>query len=100
MHQLSLRDTTIALKLKMYLERKQALANSASSPFAQGPSLAEPRPVAMALITAKTNENMSTHDYDYTFWSIGDDERYLDNVMLWTELSTLFGVGMTNDRLS
>ncbi|GJJ77433.1 geranylgeranyl transferase type-1 subunit beta [Entomortierella parvispora] len=73
-HQLSLRDTTIALKLKMYLERKQALTYSASNPFAKGPSLEEPRPVTMALFTAKTNENMSTHDYDYTFWSIGDDE--------------------------
>ncbi|KAF9976231.1 hypothetical protein BGZ73_008938 [Actinomortierella ambigua] len=28
----------------------------------------------MALITTKTLDNMATHDYDYTFWAVGDDE--------------------------
>ncbi|KAI1317806.1 hypothetical protein EDD11_007828 [Mortierella claussenii] len=71
-HQLSLRDKTVALNLKVYLERKRALSTSPSNPFA--PRLHEAFPVTMTLFTAKTNENMSTHDYDYTFWSIGDDE--------------------------
>ena len=64
----------VALNLKMYLERKQALAFKASNPFAAARQI-EHLPVLMALFTAKTNENMSTHDYDYTFWSVGDDER-------------------------
>ncbi|KAF9355074.1 hypothetical protein BGX26_007010 [Mortierella sp. AD094] len=42
------------------------------NPFA--PRQGEPSPVSMALFTAKTNENRSTHDYDYTFWRVGDDE--------------------------
>jgi hypothetical protein len=72
-HQLSLRDKAVALNLKIYLEKKRALSSSPSNPFA--PPQDEPFPVTMALFTAKTNENMSTHDYDYTFWSVGDDER-------------------------
>ncbi|KAG0042437.1 Geranylgeranyl transferase type-1 subunit beta [Gryganskiella cystojenkinii] len=72
-HQQSLRDMAVALKLKMYMERKQALAFSTSNPFAAARHV-EPFPVLLALVTAKTNENMSTHDYNYTFWSVGDDE--------------------------
>ncbi|KAF9292927.1 hypothetical protein BGZ88_005961 [Linnemannia elongata] len=71
-HQLSLRDKAVALNLKIYLEKKRALSSSPSNPFA--PPRDEPFPVTMALFTAKTNENMSTHDYDYTFWNVGDDE--------------------------
>ncbi|KAG0212093.1 hypothetical protein BGX28_006854 [Mortierella sp. GBA30] len=81
-HQLSLRDKAVALSLKEYLERKRALSSPtspvrpSSNPFAvqSDKESPEPFPVSMALFTAKTNENMSTHDYDYTFWSIGDDE--------------------------
>ncbi|KAF9956272.1 hypothetical protein BGZ72_002861 [Mortierella alpina] len=81
-HELSLRDRAVALKLKQYLERKRALSSPmspalpSSNPFAAQPEQEspEPFPVSMALFTAKTNENMSTHDYHYTFWCIGDDE--------------------------
>ncbi|KAF9171549.1 hypothetical protein BGX21_007961 [Mortierella sp. AD011] len=71
-HTLSLRDRTVALNLKMYLERKLAQSSSPMNPFA--PRQGEPSPISMALFTAKTNENRSTHDYDYTFWRVGDDE--------------------------
>ncbi|KAF9366157.1 hypothetical protein BGX34_005708 [Mortierella sp. NVP85] len=71
-HQLSLRDKAVAFNLKTYLERKLARQSPASSnPFAPRN---EPSPVCMALLTSKTNENRSTHDYNYTFWSIGGDE--------------------------
>ncbi|KAF9963617.1 hypothetical protein BGZ70_007296 [Mortierella alpina] len=81
-HELSLRDRAVALKLKQHLERKRALSSPispalpSSNPFAAQPEQEnpEPFPVSMALFTAKTNENMSTHDYDYTFWCVGDDE--------------------------
>ncbi|KAG0365666.1 hypothetical protein BGZ54_006319 [Gamsiella multidivaricata] len=73
-HQLSLRDKAVALNLKLYLERKLALFSpSSSNPFATRKKDGL-FPVSMALFTAKTNENRSTHDYDYTFWSVGDDE--------------------------
>ncbi|KAF9202811.1 hypothetical protein BGZ49_007059 [Haplosporangium sp. Z 27] len=49
-----------------------ALASSPTNPFA--PRQGDPFPVLMALFTAKTNENRSTHDYDYTFWKVGDDQ--------------------------
>ncbi|KAG0308212.1 hypothetical protein BGZ98_008635 [Dissophora globulifera] len=76
-HAMSLRDRAVALNLKMYLERKRALTSSTSlNPFL--PRKDEPFPVTMALFTAKTNENMSTHDYNYTFWSVGDDESSFD----------------------
>jgi hypothetical protein len=76
-----LRDKAVALSLKIYLERKQAMAFP--NPFDSHQnairddmtSSSTPLPVTKALFTAKTNENMSTHDYDYTLWSVGDDER-------------------------
>ncbi|KAF8928256.1 hypothetical protein BGZ47_001728 [Haplosporangium gracile] len=77
-HQLSLRDKAVALNLKVYLEKKRALSSSPSNPFA--PPQDEPFPVTMALFTGKTNENMSTHDYDYTFWNVGDDESSFDPI--------------------
>ncbi|KAG9071756.1 hypothetical protein KI688_005972 [Linnemannia hyalina] len=81
-HQLSLRDKAVALNLKIYLEKKRALSSSPSNPFA--PPRDEPFPVTMALFTAKTNENMSTHDYDYTFWNVGDDESSFDPISVET----------------
>ncbi|KAF9923337.1 hypothetical protein FBU30_006607 [Linnemannia zychae] len=81
-HQLSLRDKAIALNLKIYLEKKRALSSSPFNPFA--PPQDEPFPITMALITAKTNENMSTHDYDYTFWNVGDDESAFDPILVET----------------
>ncbi|KAF9086803.1 hypothetical protein BGX29_001215 [Mortierella sp. GBA35] len=81
-HQLSLRDKAVALNLKIYLEKKRALSSAPSNPFA--PAQDEPFPVTMALFTAKTNENMSTHDYDYTFWSVGDDESSFDAISVET----------------
>ncbi|KAG0318431.1 hypothetical protein BGZ97_003782 [Linnemannia gamsii] len=81
-HQLSLRDKAVALNLKIYLEKKRALSSSPSNPFA--PPQDEPFPVTMALFTAKTNENMSTHDYDYTFWSVGDDESSFNPISVET----------------
>ncbi|KAG0012052.1 hypothetical protein BGZ80_000242 [Entomortierella chlamydospora] len=48
------------------------------NPFA--PRQGEPSPVSMALFTAKTNENRSTHDYDYTFWRVGDDEDAFESI--------------------
>ncbi|KAF9137848.1 hypothetical protein BG015_002593 [Linnemannia schmuckeri] len=81
-HQLSLRDKAVALNLKIYLEKKRALSSSPSNPFA--PPQDEPFPVTMALFTAKTNENMSTHDYDYTFWNVGDDESSFDPISVET----------------
>lgn len=83
-HQLSLRDKAVALSLKIYLERKQAMASPSPFDSHQGSAISKddistsstPLPVSVALFTAKTNENMSTHDYDYTLWSVGDDERY------------------------
>ncbi|KAK3848253.1 MAG: hypothetical protein J3R72DRAFT_470357 [Linnemannia gamsii] len=81
-HQLSLRDKAVALNLKIYLEKKRALSSSPSNPFA--PPQDEPFPITMALFTAKTNENMSTHDYDYTFWSVGDDESSFDPISVET----------------
>ncbi|KAG0279912.1 hypothetical protein BGZ95_011887 [Linnemannia exigua] len=77
-HQLSLRDKAVALNLKIYLEKKRALSSSPFNPFA--PPQDEPFPITMALFTAKTNENMSTHDYDYTFWKVGDDESSFDPI--------------------
>ncbi|ORZ23863.1 hypothetical protein BCR41DRAFT_368971 [Lobosporangium transversale] len=68
-HELSLRDKAVALNLKMYLEKKRASLQP-SNPFA--PSDDQLFIVIFALFTAKTNENRSTHDYDYTFWSIED----------------------------
>ncbi|KAF9903129.1 hypothetical protein EC991_004155 [Linnemannia zychae] len=81
-HQLSLRDKAVALNLKIYLEKKRALSSSPSNPFA--PAQDEPFPISVALITAKTNENMSTHDYDYTFWNVGDDESSFDPISVET----------------
>ncbi|KAG0285999.1 hypothetical protein BGZ96_009851 [Linnemannia gamsii] len=81
-HQLSLRDKAVALNLKIYLEKKRALSSSPSNPFA--PPQDEPFPVTMALFTAKTNENMSTHDYDYTFWNVGDDESSFNPISVET----------------
>lgn len=72
-HQLSLRDKAVALNLKLYLERNLARLIASSNPFA--PRNEEPFPVSMALFTAKANEDGSTHDYDYTFWSVGKDDR-------------------------
>ncbi|KAF8929773.1 hypothetical protein EDD21DRAFT_372053 [Dissophora ornata] len=78
-HQLSLRDKAVALNLKMYLERKHALSLPTSlNPFETRKD--DHFPVLMSLFTAKTNENRSTHDYDYTFWSIGDDESSFEAV--------------------
>ncbi|KAG0261473.1 hypothetical protein BG011_001000 [Mortierella polycephala] len=94
-HQLSLRDRTVALNLKIYLDRRRALSSSRepisrpnSNPFAQksppppSPKRSEdvedenPFPISMALLTSKTNESMSTHDYDYTFWTIDDESSF------------------------
>ncbi|KFH64453.1 hypothetical protein MVEG_09189 [Podila verticillata NRRL 6337] len=85
-HQLSLRDKAVALNLKIYLERKQAMTSPNPFDIHQSairddmPTSASPLPVSMALFTAKTNENMSTHDYDYTLWSVGDDESSFEAV--------------------
>ncbi|KAG0360032.1 hypothetical protein BG005_011639 [Podila minutissima] len=89
-HQLSLRDKAIALSLKIYVERKQAMASP--NPFDSHQSsaigrddmstISTPLPVSMALFTAKTNENMSTHDYDYTLWSVGDDESSFETISI------------------
>ncbi|KAG0231759.1 hypothetical protein BGW41_002111 [Actinomortierella wolfii] len=64
-HTLSLRDSTVALSLKNYLEQERARSYSYHL-FQQ--------PVLVALITTKTLDDMATHDYDYTFWAVGDDE--------------------------
>ncbi|KAF9433965.1 hypothetical protein BGZ76_008744 [Entomortierella beljakovae] len=77
-HNLSLRDTAVAYNLKQYLERRLALSSSPANPYA--PRSGEPFPVTMALITAKTNENLSTHDYDYTFWKVGDSEQSFEAI--------------------
>ncbi|KAI8353447.1 hypothetical protein B0O80DRAFT_68269 [Mortierella sp. GBAus27b] len=73
-HQLTLRDKAIAFNLKLHIDRRLARRSPVSSnPFA--PRNEQPYPVSVALITAKTNANKSTHDYDYTFWTVGDNEK-------------------------